>query len=156
MKQIVRQGLWFLKSPKHVLLATAILFLIIIFQAHQFPIEPSVYATDDEALLPAQTEASRLSPQDLMSRRLIGAAREMPKIYHQSWSSNELPAKFEQWSQGCRERHADWEWVLWTDDDNLELVKKFVPWLLPAWDKLPGPIYRADLVRNLYMFLFGG
>jgi mannosyltransferase OCH1-like enzyme len=100
--------------------------------------------------------ARYLSPHDLMSRPFAGVQTEIPKIFHQSWSSNELPAKFERWSETCRVAHPDWEWVLWTDDDNLELLERFMPAMLPTYHKLAGPIFRADIVRNAYMFLFGG
>ncbi|KAL6796466.1 glycosyltransferase family 32 protein [Trichoderma sp. SZMC 28012] len=49
-----------------------------------------------------------------------------------------------------------WEWVLWTDEDNLQLVKDYFPWLEDTFLSLPGNIYRADLARNLYMYMFGG
>jgi hypothetical protein len=101
-------------------------------------------------------EASTLSPAELMSRPLPGFQTHIPKIFHQSWSSNQLPAKFEKWSEGCRKVHPDWEWVLWTDDDNMELVRRYMPSMLPTFEKLNGPIFRADLIRNAYMLLFGG
>jgi hypothetical protein len=100
--------------------------------------------------------APYLSPADLINRPLPGVQSSIPKIFHQSWSSNELPKKFAGWSETCRERHPDWEWVLWTDDDNRELVRRFVPGMLEAYDSLRGPIFRADIVRNAYMYLFGG
>ena len=80
----------------------------------------------------------------------------MPKLFHQSWSSKALPAHFEQWSLSCREMNTDFEWVLWTDDDNRRLVEKYAPELLVKYDELQSEIYRADAVRNLYMFVFGG
>jgi mannosyltransferase OCH1-like enzyme len=46
--------------------------------------------------------------------------------------------------------------VLWTDDDNLKLVRKYFPWLEDTYKALPGDIYRVDLVRNMYMYIFGG
>jgi mannosyltransferase OCH1-like enzyme len=54
--------------------------------------------------------------------------------------------------------HPDWEWVLWTDEDNAELVERFAPGMKGAYDELGkrGPIFRADIVRNGYLFLFGG
>lgn len=50
----------------------------------------------------------------------------------------------------------DYEWVLWTDEDNRQMVTKYAPEFLTAYDDLPSEIYRADVSRNLYMFLFGG
>jgi mannosyltransferase OCH1-like enzyme len=53
-------------------------------------------------------------------------------------------------------QHQDWEWVLWSDADNLKLVQKYYPWLEESYRALPEEIYRADLVRTLYMYTFGG
>ena len=50
----------------------------------------------------------------------------------------------------------DFEWVLWTDEDNRKLVEKYVPDVLLVYDELKSEIYHADVVRNLYMFIFGG
>jgi hypothetical protein len=113
--------------------------------------------TDNKAHLPSGgKKAKYLSPTELMKRPLAPAQKTVTKLIHQSWSTTELPKKFKHWSDGCREQHPDWEWVLWTDDDNDEMIREFLPWLLPAFEKLKGPIYRADLSRHAYMMLFGG
>jgi hypothetical protein len=100
--------------------------------------------------------AVALSPDEIMCRPVDINASGIPKLFHQSWKSDELPAKFKRWSAGCRKHHPDWEWVLWTDDDNLKLVQTYFPWLEETYNNLPGPIYRADFARNLYMYMFGG
>ncbi|KIW98535.1 uncharacterized protein Z519_00196 [Cladophialophora bantiana CBS 173.52] len=105
---------------------------------------------------PHKKQAKNLSPVDLMKRPISRDLQSMPKLMHQSWSSTELPAKFERWSSMCKQQHPDWEWVLWTDEDNEELVRTHFPWLLKTYLGLPSVIYRADLVRNLYMYMFGG
>jgi mannosyltransferase OCH1-like enzyme len=105
---------------------------------------------------PKPRKARYLSPAELMDRPLAPAMRAVPQLFHQSWSTLELPKKFTTWSDRCRELHPDWEWVLWTDDDNALLFERFLPWLVESFVRLPGPIYRADLARNAYMLLFGG
>ncbi|KAH8887170.1 hypothetical protein GQ53DRAFT_693535 [Thozetella sp. PMI_491] len=80
----------------------------------------------------------------------------IPKILHQTWKSDVLPAKFEAWSMSCRLKHPDWEWVLWTNEDNLDLVRLYYPSLMKTYQALPAEIYRADLIRSLYMYTFGG
>ena len=100
--------------------------------------------------------ARQISAAELMSRPLAMHQGSFPRILHQSWKSPELPAKFKAWSDSCRAKHSDWEWVLWTDADNLELVRKHFSWLEKTYHDLPSEIYRADLARNLYMYTFGG
>ncbi|KAB5585567.1 glycosyltransferase family 32 protein [Coniochaeta sp. 2T2.1] len=117
--------------------------------------------TSASASIPAAPEsppgsAPYLPAAKLMCRPLAPDLTSIPKLIHQSWKTTQLPAKFEQWSRTCREKHPDWEWVLWTDEDNLELVRRYFPWLVDTYVSLPGDIYRVDLARNLYMYLFGG
>lgn len=100
--------------------------------------------------------AAALSPAELLCRSIEPSLGGIPKLLHQSWKSTDLPAKFKRWSDTCRRQHPDWEWVLWTDEDNLRLVKEYFPWLEDIFLSLPGNIYRADLARNLYMYIFGG
>lgn len=102
------------------------------------------------------TLAPALSPDDLLCRQVNVNVTGIPKLFHQSWKTTELPSKFSRWSETCRKMHPDWEWVLWTDDDNHKLVKTYFPWLEETYLGLPGPIYRADFTRNLYMYMFGG
>lgn len=100
--------------------------------------------------------ARRLYPEDLMQRPLATDLTRIPKLFHQSWINETLPAKFEEWSHSCRAANADWEWVLWTDEDNLKLVERFAPWFLDTYEDLKTEIYRADAARNIYMHVFGG
>ncbi len=100
--------------------------------------------------------ARQVSAAELMARPPPGDVAGIPKILHQSWKSLDLPPKFEKWSMTCREKHRDWDWVVWTDEDNLELVRRYFPWLESSYRALPSEIYRADLVRHLYMYSFGG
>lgn len=117
------------------------------------PLDPIVQTPNKNT----ETKLARpLSAAELLCRPLPSDVSSVPKLLHQSWKTNELPLKFEKWSTVCREKHRDWEWVLWTNEDNLNLVKKFFPWLEETYLELPGEIYRADFSRNLYMYIFGG
>ena len=100
--------------------------------------------------------ARQISAKELLDRPLARNSSTIPRIYHQSWMSSELPTKFQHWTNLCRSLHADWEWVLWTDEDNENLVRKYFPWLLESFLALPAEIYRADFSRSLYMYAFGG
>ncbi|KAG5973291.1 hypothetical protein E4U55_000600 [Claviceps digitariae] len=130
-----------------------ILSLIIFITAFQFL--AYIKTTSLEASRP-QRLARSVYASELLARIPARTGGVIPKIFHQSWKTLELPNKFQEWSRSCRQKHKDWEWVLWTDDDNLQLVKQHFPWLEEMYTSLPGPIYRADLSRFLYMYIFGG
>jgi hypothetical protein len=57
---------------------------------------------------------------------------------------------------GYREMHPSWEYKLWTDEANRDLVKEHYPWLLEVYDGFPENIMRADTARVLYMHHYGG
>jgi mannosyltransferase OCH1-like enzyme len=44
--------------------------------------------------------------------------------------------------------HPTWEYKLWTDVDNRELVRRHYPWFLEMYDGFPQNIMRADAVRT--------
>lgn len=101
-------------------------------------------------------EAKRLYAQELLQRPLATDLTSIPKLFHQSWMNSTLPTKFEEWSHSCRRANPDWEWVLWTDEDNRKLVDKYAPWFASTYEALHSEIYRADTARNIYMHVFGG
>lgn len=118
------------------------------------PLLQSVYTIDWRTGTPRV--AKQIPARELLSRRPTDTGGPIPKIFHQSWKTLELPARFRDWSLSCRRKHPDWEWVVWTDEDNLALVQTHFPWLEEAYRGLPGVIYRADLARRLYMYIYGG
>ena len=69
----------------------------------------------------------------------------------QSWKTTTLPPLFATLSASWREMYPDFRWVLWTDQDNLELVKTRFPEWLELYQAFPLEVYRADFARNLYM-----
>ena len=111
---------------------------------------------EEEKEKPVINEAKRISPQELMHRSLPFDRTRAPKLLHQSWKNDTLPAKFQRWSATCQKANPDWEYVLWSDKDNLELITRFAPWFLKTYKDLKSEIYRADAIRNVYMHVFGG
>ncbi|QRW14331.1 glycosyltransferase family 32 protein [Ceratobasidium sp. AG-Ba] len=78
------------------------------------------------------------------------------RIIHQSWKTHDVLPHVVALADSWRLAYPDWEYVLWDDADNKELVRTLYPNLLSAYEALPSEIYRADFVRNLYMHAFGG
>ncbi|UZJ55664.1 hypothetical protein CBS101457_004984 [Exobasidium rhododendri] len=104
-------------------------------------------------------QAPYLSPSALMADPSVikySNKSNIPKLLHQSWGEKPINAKVKAWSDKCRMLHPDWQWVLWKNKDNRELVEKHYPWFLASFDALDTDIKRADAARNLYMNAFGG
>jgi mannosyltransferase OCH1-like enzyme len=80
----------------------------------------------------------------------------IPKIIHQTWKTKELPRDVKNWHHKITELHPGWDVRLWTDEDNLTLVKEDFPHLLDIYRALEYNIMRADIIRYMYMTKFGG
>ena len=80
----------------------------------------------------------------------------IPKIIHQTWKTTRLPEKERGWHEKIKQLHPGWRIILWTDEDNLALVKDRFPHLLDSYNLLMYDIMRADIIRVMYMFIYGG
>ncbi|MGB8367489.1 MAG: glycosyltransferase [Candidatus Babeliales bacterium] len=76
----------------------------------------------------------------------------IPKIIHQIWIGSPLPQKYERLQQSWKEKHPDWEYILWTEKDIEEfgLTNKY--W----YDKTPNFAQKADIVRYEVLYRLGG
>ena len=80
----------------------------------------------------------------------------IPKIIHQTWKTEVLPERVKNWHEKIKQLHPGWEIILWTDEENLRLVKEHFPHLLDSYCALQYNIMRVDLVRYMYMTIYGG
>lgn len=80
----------------------------------------------------------------------------IPKLIHQTWKTSEIPEKYAAYQQKLISLHPDWEYKLWTDEDNLALVKDHFPDFYETYIGFPKNIMRADAIRYMIMHKFGG
>lgn len=82
----------------------------------------------------------------------------MIKIIHQTWKNKDIPHDLfhKEWIDSWLKFHPDWEYKLWTDDDNRNLIKEHYHEYLDFYDRYPAPIQRADIVRYFILHKFGG
>ncbi|KAJ3332735.1 hypothetical protein HDU76_013282 [Blyttiomyces sp. JEL0837] len=80
----------------------------------------------------------------------------IPKIIHQSWKDRNVPDRFHDWPETWKEKNPEWEYKLWTNEDNRRLVEDKFPWFLETYLSMPKEIMRADVARYLYMYEYGG
>lgn len=86
----------------------------------------------------------------------VKKAGSIPKIIHQTWKSEKLPSRWRQYFDGWSVNHPDFLHVLWTDEDNLNLVKECYPEYLDCYNWLPLMIQKTDFVRLMYLEQYGG
>jgi len=81
---------------------------------------------------------------------------KIPKIIMQTWKDKNIPDKWKNSPKSIKRHMPDWEYVLMTDDDNRKFVKKYFPDFLKYYDAFPYPIMRADAVRYMFLYIYGG
>ena len=86
------------------------------------------------------------------------SVNEIPKIIHQT-----APANKDKWHKDwfkCQEswkKHfPDFEYKMWTDEDNENLIKTDYPWFLDTYTKYENKINRIDIVRYFILDKYGG
>ena len=82
---------------------------------------------------------------------------KIPRIIHQTWrDADTIPHNWQQASNSCRHLHPDYQYRLWTDKDARKLIEEEVPCLLSTYDSYPYDIQRADMIRLVILYIFGG
>ena len=98
---------------------------------------------------------SLMSPEDACANA-PAASSTIPKIIHQSWKDDSIPQQYKAWQESWQLSHPEWEYRLWTDSDNRDLIKNDYPWFLDIYDSLPKAIMQADVIRYFYLLKYGG
>ena len=81
---------------------------------------------------------------------------KIPKIIHQTWKTAEIPRKLTKWVKSWLKKNPDYEYWLWTDKSARQLIAERHPFLLNAYDNYPEGIRRADALRYVILYEFGG
>jgi mannosyltransferase OCH1-like enzyme len=80
----------------------------------------------------------------------------IPKIIHQTWMTDTVPNKWIPFVEQLKTLNPDWEYKLWTDQDNDAFVKKEFPDFYNIFTGFSRNIMRADVIRYLIMIKLGG
>ena len=80
----------------------------------------------------------------------------IPKIIHQTWKTHEVPEKWQAYTNKVQELNPDWEYRLWSDEDNEQFVREEFPEFFETFQSFSLPIMRADVIRYLIMYKIGG
>lgn len=90
--------------------------------------------------------------------RTVKLKADFPQIIHQSWKSNDIPHQIypRHWIDSWKINYPHWQYILWTDADNDELVRTSYPQFYSFYTSLQPAIKKADFSRFLYMHKWGG
>ena len=79
-----------------------------------------------------------------------------PRLIHQTWKNKELPDLFSYWASSWKGLNPDYEYRLWTDDDNLNFIKEMYPEFLDDYLSYNHHIKKVDAARYFYLYTYGG
>ena len=91
-----------------------------------------------------------------MAWELLLPGVSIPRILHQTWKSEQVPQPWAGFQARWRALHPEFEYRLWTDVQNDAFVRSEFPDLHSLYRSFTREIYRADMVRCLYLLRFGG
>lgn len=81
---------------------------------------------------------------------------KIPKIIMQTWKNRNVPDKWKCSPESIKKHMPGWKYVLMTDTDNRRFVKKYFPDFLKYYDAFPYGIQRADAIRYMWLYVYGG
>ena len=81
---------------------------------------------------------------------------KIPKRIHQTWKGTKIPHQFARWVKTWIQHHPDWEYWLWTDESARKLISERHPSLLSTFDEYDLPVKKADALRYVVLYEFGG
>lgn len=88
---------------------------------------------------------------------LDSSAARIPRIIHQTWrDADTIPLSWQQASNSCRQHHPDYQYRFWTDQAARRLIESEFPCLLATYDSYPYDIQRADIIRLVILYVYGG
>lgn len=112
--------------------------------------------TGEQTLVLTKAKTS-IQASELLSRPSLSAqSGQIPKFFHQSWTSSQLTAEPNELSPSCRQMHWDWEWVYWTERDVLDLIRMYFPWFEGIYSIISNERHRANVAKYLYINVYGG
>ncbi|KAK3590014.1 hypothetical protein CHS0354_041039 [Potamilus streckersoni] len=78
------------------------------------------------------------------------------RIIHQTWKNRTIPGSFQPWMRSFWKNHPDWEYHFWTDEASKKIIQETHSYLLPYFGNYSKPIFRADAIRYVLLYEFGG
>lgn len=106
----------------------------------------------------SESDLSKYPPLGITKEETFPTSGEtkIPKIIHQTWKDTQIPRKFVKWIQSWRKNNPDWEYWLWTDKSARQLIAERHPSILNMYDNYNEGIRRADALRYVILYEFGG
>jgi hypothetical protein len=80
----------------------------------------------------------------------------IPRIIHQTWNTPDIPHNLREFQHSWLAHHPGFEYRLWTEADNLCLIRHHYPEFTEYFTRLTPYILKMDFIRAAYMHHQGG
>ena len=80
----------------------------------------------------------------------------VPKLIHQTYKDQYIPAKWWHSYENCRKIYPDFKFVFWTDNAALAFITEKYPWFQSTFEGYKYPIQRVDALRYFILYHYGG
>lgn len=80
----------------------------------------------------------------------------MIKYIFQTWKTKEVPDIWKTSQQSIINMNTDFEYKLYTDEDNRNFIESYFPFFLKTYDNFEYNIQRADAIRYCVLYIYGG
>ena len=93
-----------------------------------------------------------------MALRKRRKRKVIPKVIHNTGPADRSiwPSEWHVCFSSQKKHFSDFEFVFWDDDKMEELVETKFPWFKKVWDQYPHQIFKADMIRPMILYLYGG
>lgn len=80
----------------------------------------------------------------------------IPHIIHQTWTTVDVPFIYWDNIKTVIKHNPTWKYYFWTAESAQKLIADRYPRFLKTWKKLTKPIYKADALRYIVLYEYGG
>lgn len=114
-------------------------------------------ASDLISLLYDDSQRDAISDEELVLSNHNSTDALIPRIIHQTYKNETIPAGWNQTHRSCVDLHKDdYQYILWTDEMARDFISRHYSWFLDTFDSYPYPIMRADVIRYFILWHYGG
>ena len=134
-------------------------YLPVVFQDQEAVSKTSLRANPCLEFMPKRriVESGKiLAKEELVVESRKNLEPLIPKIIHQQFKSYKIPVRAKELVQSVVMNHPLWDYWFWTDKDCDCYIKTRHPHLWKLWSNYKHPINRADVMRYVVMYDFGG
>ena len=93
---------------------------------------------------------------DLSERQRKLQDYRIPFIVHQLWNTRDVPIPMLQYIETWMATHPHWQYWFWTKESQEKFLRERYPKYLPQYLDYELDIQRADMIRFLILYEFGG